>query len=1084
MLISLRRIAFLCAANAARFIADPQRLAGALLAPVLIALWHAFVATLGASAANTVAALMVLAVALDGGWLLGRKLRSPAIRSRASTAATVVLAAWTACLPAILAGVLRMAGFWSLESLGSLSGGLSFAFLAATLALGLPALLTGWSLGAASIDAAAIARNRDEQAGSVRVLSGLVLGGIASVFVILPWVGVHLTASLATAALAAWRLVSWIERTRLGESEADAPTSSSETAASAGTPLPTTVDEPQFDGRIVAWATALAVGCGLAAVVRTVDQLMLSAAFVGHTEWLATLAGCLLGIRLQAKHKSAWHAPAALLIACTGIVAAVGSFPLLMEAMMWLTSHLSSPSLLIAARSLVIAVLVLPLGACLGAVLLIRTKGGDHGGPLPFSLTAIALGTAFARFVLIPGHGPVLAVVVATIALSVLTWFLVLRARFTGNWSRSEWFLPVSVGATVLLAALSPLVARTYQPDLAARLLFNTNALMARRFGIERNLVPHLDDTRLLSKSEGDRSVLTLWVSRGTQIQLRENGVPRGFASTMPALAPHPTGDLMLATVPFTLHAAPHRILLLGMGTGLSVRTAQAFPVQTVMCVDAERRVFDLLAESAWPRGDESPLVDGRMRFVGVEPELAVAADVGKWDVIVSNPRQSSTADAAGEFTREFYRSAAKRLDEDGLFCQRFSSIDYGPHAVRVAARTLLSVFKQAAIFESSPGELLLLGTNSESGIVRPGLVERLQSQHVRRALAEGGWDWAVPLTMVAYDQDSLAALSASASPNTAANGRFAFQLPQDLMRWASKAQEVQTELGANASRLAVWKSIDGNDPELLTRLAENVGLRNVMTTFADQPQAYRKLLKDQLQKNKSSPIRQIAMLADENDKRLHPVDEHRTKYLKALGACYRQKDPKLNDVLRLEEFTAPYDPLVSYFVHHEAAELHALRSAPDRTAELEHRLHLAWYSDPRDQSIRPVVRGLELLNGGGLPSLDVATRWDQTNGLLQLLLVRWENRSRRPSGSPQVMLIDVEKSISAAEKAFEVLSGLASEMGIPAEDWEARRTVLERGLVRPLRTYRSQLLPHLSTAERKADEEAAAIKEAMGLGQ
>jgi hypothetical protein len=332
---------------------------------------------------------------------------------------------------------------------------------------------------------------------------------------------------------------------------------------------------------------------------------------------------------------------------------------------------------------------------------------------------------------------------------------------------------------------------------------------------------------------------------------------------------------------------------------------------------------------------------------------------------------------------------------------------------------------------------------------------------------------------MVGWDHTALTELAASVSPNTAANGRFAFQLPQELMRWASKLQEVTADVGPKSTRLAAWKVIDGNNPDILTRLAENVGLRNAMATYSDQPQAYRKLLKDQLKKNKTSPIRQIAMLENEDSGKLHPVDQHRTEYLLALSKCVKQKDPNVNDVVRLEEYAVPYDPLISYFVHHEAAELHALRSTPDRAAELEHRLHLAWFSDPRDQSIRPVVRSLELLNEGNVANLATSTRWDQMNGLLQLLLVRWENRGQKPSGSTQVMLIDVEKSISAIERSFEVMESLAPEMGIADADWQARRTVLERGLVRPLRTYRSQLLPHLMTLERKAKEAAEAMEDA-----
>lgn len=1070
MLTSLRRIAFRGAASVGTWGSHPQRVAGMLLAPTVMVLWHAFLARLGASSAAVACALVTLAAGFDLGARLHRRMSSSVPARLAAVVASVMLAVWIACLPAVLDGVVASVRWFSIESLTSTTGRALFPLGASFAALALPAILIGW-LVQSSTSSAQVTASVSPSA----LWSGVILGGAISVLALFPWVGVHTTASLCAAALAAWRIVAWFER------RADNSTATDVATGDARDDFEHSSSVPSQFAYGIACTAAVAVGCSMAAILRVMDQLMLAAAYLGQAEWLAIIAGCLLGMRWSARRPSSDGArPMALLLAGSWAVVVLAAFPALIELSFWMTALVSWPLLLVSARSLFAALMMLPMGVALGMMFSPRTSSDRVAAPLPATL--VAAGIAFSQCLLIPDHGPVRAVLAGSSVVAVLMWVVVLRARFTGGWSRAQWQMPAAVAAVVLVAALSPLTSRLYQPAVAARLLFNTNSILARKVGIERGLVLQLDDTRLVTAVDGDRGLVTLWNSRGAQIQLRENGVPHGFASTLPAVNPHPTADLMLATMPLTLHQSPRRVMLLGAGTGLAVRMTQAFPVHEVMCVEPERRLIDILAAHAWPQGDRSPKIDSRMQFVSLETPLALTADPELYDVIISNPRQSSVADAAGEYTREFYRAASARLNEDGLFCQRFSTIDYGPQAFRTVARTLLTAFKEVSIFESSPGELLLFGTNSELGLIREGVVERLQSSHVRQALAEGGWDWAVPLTMVGWDHAALTELAASASPNTAANGRFAFRLPQELMRWSSKLQEIIADVGPKSTRLAAWKVIDGNNPDILTRLAENVGLRNVMATYSDQPQAYRKLLKDQLQKNKTSPIRQIAMLENEDNKQLHPVDQHRAEYLLALGKCVKQRDPDINDVVRLEEYASPYDPLVSYFMHHEAAELHSMRSAPDRAAELEHRLHLSWFSDPRDQSIRPVVRSLELLNEGNIPNVQTATRWDQMNGLLQLLLVRWENRGQKPSGSTQVMLIDVEKSISAIERSFAVMETLAPEMGIADADWQARRTVLERGLVRPLRTYRSQLLPHLMTLERKAKEAAEAMEEATNL--
>ncbi|MEZ6054261.1 MAG: hypothetical protein R3C02_23195 [Planctomycetaceae bacterium] len=49
----------------------------------------------------------------------------------------------------------------------------------------------------------------------------------------------------------------------------------------------------------------------------------------------------------------------------------------------------------------------------------------------------------------------------------------------------------------------------------------------------------------------------------------------------------------------------------------------------------------------------------------------------------------------------------------------------------------------------------------------------------------------------------------------------------------------------------------------------------------------------------------------------------------------------------------------------------------------------------------------------------------------------------------------------------------LAAEAGVAASDWEHRKTVLERMLVRPMWTYHSQRAQRLATIEARLDQTA-----------
>ena len=115
-----------------------------------------------------------------------------------------------------------------------------------------------------------------------------------------------------------------------------------------------------------------------------------------------------------------------------------------------------------------------------------------------------------------------------------------------------------------------------------------------------------------------------------------------------------------------------------------------------------------------------------------------------------------------------------------------------------------------------------------------------------------------------------------------------------------------------------------------------------------------------------------------------------------------------------------------------------------------------------------------ELLCDHVSPETDPAWRGDHLDALLQTLQERWANRGDIKPNSSRVVLVDIEKSIAAMERAFEVMPTLAAARGRTEHDWSARQMVLENLLVRPLRTYRTLLLPHHLREQRMRDRQSS----------
>jgi spermidine synthase len=625
----------------------------------------------------------------------------------------------------------------------------------------------------------------------------------------------------------------------------------------------------------------------------------------------------------------------------------------------------------------------------------------------------------------------------------------------------------------LLLILLVPPFVEHQGPLHAKRLLFSTAVFSARRAGTSSEFLPVLDEGRHIATVAGERGTYTLWKYRGVQLQLCKDGVPQSVVSTRPEVCPDYTAESIQAVLPLALHEQPHRVLVLGLGGGVPLTTCLAFPIPEVTCAEDDSGLVQLVSEKIWAERTSNPEIDERLHLLQMPPVLALATGKKTYDVIISNPDRAALLDATSSNTVEFYRLAASRLEEEGLFCQRFGHIDFGPEPLRIVSKTIASAFRDVAAISVAPGETLFLGTNSKQGFVRGKLVERLQKPHVRAALARLGLDWTGLLQLPAYDRQSLLQFVAdgSVNVNTASSGLFAFRLPREVIRWGPKGQELHDALAAHSRPMLAWDGIEGNDPTVLRRLAEVAGQQKLIVSCPDRKWVYRKALEDQMKKQRQSLVRQVSMMVGEDE--LHPQDQRRKDYLLALGDAADKESPTLDSINRVEQFSDPYDPLLSFFVHHEAAELHTRASQRDPRTELAHRLHLTYFASPGDRSVRNVADAIMLLVEQPQTVSDPVERFDYVNGLLQVLKSRWDLRTVAKPLSVEVQLNDINKSIAAIELAFAELSILSAETAVAGEDWTARKKYLDKSLLRPLRTYSSRLLPHLLKQKPKKGDEA-----------
>lgn len=979
------------------------------------------ISTAGLTMPVTLGLLLAAAIGLDAGWNYARTIstRTSAI-SRAAFAGWVLLAPWLAKTSLTWFGA--AVGNWAATSQGAFAAGT----LVGLLCVGAPCFLCicGMSRSAARV-------------------SWLATVGLGMAVAAAPLIPIAVGGAQILS-LAAAVLVALMETARLALGVTAPPISPKNISESTG----------------VAWSYGSIAVCGavLVVIARAVNQTMPASAQVLMFALGALAISIMCAFtpalpgtgRLDAFRRTVARAigqPVTLAAIALSLLALFWLFPQVVGVQLTLNSKVSSPVLLLAARGLVTAMFVVPVGLSLGAsVRNLRVQQAQTSMPAFALIVGVAVGFASVSY-----FGTPLTAVAVTACLGVVFWGTVRSAEGT-------WFPATAVhrigGVAVLGTAVAlPLGMQRFRPESASQLLFSSAVFREYAAGTDAHLLLATNEGRLLTARETSQGFESTWRFAGSRIQIRRNGIPVGLTTTDTATCPQPSMATLPVVLPLLIHESPGHVLLLGDAGPAAEATSLLFPIQSLTAIHTgTRTVGDIDTHFGSRREDD------RFASFDAEPAVAIAGLNQHYDVIVSRPPQAALLESGAYYTAEFHERAARCLAENGLFFQTFNQVDFGPEPLRHLLQSLKQSFHRVAAIQLDGGELLLVATNGET-IIRTGLAKRTSFAHVRRILDDLGWDWSKVLAIATVDSEAVdAILATSTNNNTAANAAFFWGLPMETMRWGDKQGEMRTQIAAYQRRILDQLEQDEFRDEAARRLSELGQEAELLFGFPDEPWMYRKTLRTRLEQNPRPP--QEIVTDNKLKRQAHEVDTYRIDYFKTLANAAKSARSDESALSRLEAFTTPTEPLVSYFASHELVRIYEkLQHSPAH--EFRHRLHTIYFVPGATRSVREVVAAMNLLVEHPEIIPGDGDRWDQMNSLMQILMGRWTARRNIPPRSSHVALNDIEKTLQAIDAGLAAMNEWRTEANIDPVLCQNREVFLRRRLERPLRRYREELLPH-----------------------
>lgn len=352
---------------------------------------------------------------------------------------------------------------------------------------------------------------------------------------------------------------------------------------------------------------------------------------------------------------------------------------------------------------LIVLLATLAMGAGFPLVIRLATRaaaerGAAAGRAFFASSLGAVLGALLAEFALLPAWG------FSGLMITALAAYALAAAVFLALAPGERRGIPVAVCAVLLGVALllSPAVTTFHEPFQS---LYGEGPR----------------DQRLLEAVHGFYGQVAVARS-GADLLLRSNG--RTSASTA---AQDNATRLLLGHLPMLFHPNPRRVLVIGLGGGITLRAVTHHPeAQSITVAEVDPRVVEMARRWFAPYNGRA-LEDPRVRMVSNDGRSYLDGTRETFDVIVSGPPEIWVAGASGLFTEELYRAAAAHLSAGGILCQRIPFSEMEREDFRTMLHTITLVFPNVTFWKVG-ADVILLASRQPFQIELEPTVARLRN--------------------------------------------------------------------------------------------------------------------------------------------------------------------------------------------------------------------------------------------------------------------------------------------------------------------------------------------------------------------
>jgi len=345
--------------------------------------------------------------------------------------------------------------------------------------------------------------------------------------------------------------------------------------------------------------------------------------------------------------------------------------------------------------------------------------GKEVGTVFAFDTAGGVAGALVAGLLLIPAIGlrhTIELAFVINLAIGLVVFFI--------PFSRGGILKKASVGALSLLVV----IYGAFFPEWDRHMMNAGAGRFTRREPL--TFRDYLEDSR-------QAEILFYKEGRGATVSVeRKLGVKTLLINSKPEasnLGDMPT-QMLIGHLPLILSRGMEDVLVIGIGSGITIGSVLTHPVGSVDCVEISEAVYD--ASHHFVPENREYWKDGRVNVHIEDAKHFVKTATRQYDVIISEPSNPWVSGVGDLFSKEFFTVCAGLLKSGGVMAQWFHGYSMDMANFNLIVRTFASCFGQVTIWEAMEDDFVMIGCTGDFSPNFALMGERIDRRPVREDLA------------------------------------------------------------------------------------------------------------------------------------------------------------------------------------------------------------------------------------------------------------------------------------------------------------------------------------------------------------